>query len=277
MENVRVRLAEKQDLQRLVDIEAVATPSVRYIAEVEEEFYDPDRGELIVAEIDGVVAGFGHYSIQYDNAAWIETLRVDPPYQKRGAGTAMWEWIMDICERLNPPAIRMYTNVTNDGSIKLAYRCGLGIRLNTHEYELSLEGVDTPQNHGFTRVPYGDVEPLLAPYAAGYHGYYCTNRTFYAMNDDLYRALADDGKVWAKEDAVAVVGSRYRHETALHTGMLCGNVDHCIDLAVAEGIRQGVPKVVCMVPHDRMDLADALRAHGFRLNNNDIIMMERIF
>ena len=59
--------------------------------------------------------------------------------------------------------------------------------------------------------------------------------------------------------------------------MLCGNVDHCIDLAVAEGIRQGVPKVVCMVPHDRMDLADALRAHGFRLNNNDIIMMERIF
>ena len=63
MENVRVRLAEKQDLQRLVDIEAVATPSVRYMAEVEEEFYDPDRGELIIAEIDGVVAGFGHYSI----------------------------------------------------------------------------------------------------------------------------------------------------------------------------------------------------------------------
>ena len=277
MKNIETRLARKEDMERLLAIEAAALPSTRYLAEVEEEFYDLERGELIVAEIDGETAGFAHYAIQYDNAAWIETLRVDPPLQKSGAGAAIWDRIMIKCKELNAPAVRMYTNIGNDGSIKLAYRNGLGIRMNTHEYERKLSGVDSPETYGFMPVEYKDVEAILSPYKDGYHGYYFTNRTFYEMNDALYRALAEEGKVWAKDDAVVVVGSRYRHASALHVGMLCGNVDHCIDFAVAEGIRQGVPKVVCMVPNDRQELADALRGHGFTLNGNDIIMMERIF
>lgn len=276
MRNVTTRFAERGDLQRLLAIEAAALPSTRYLAEVEEEFYDPDRGELIVAEIDGIVAGFAHYSIQYDNAAWIETLRVDPPLQKKGAGAAIWDRIMEKCREMNPPAVRMYTNIGNDGSIKLAYRNGLGICLNTHEYELKLQDVPTPFKRDFQPVPYEDAERMLEPYKDGYHGYYFTNRTFYEMNDALYKALAEDGKIWAKDDAVVVVGSRYRHESALHVGMLCGNADHCIDFAVAEGLRQSVPKIVCMIPSDRQELADVLRARGFTLNGNDIIMMERI-
>ncbi len=276
MKNIETRLARKEDMERLLAIEAAALPSTQYLAEVEEEFYDLARGELIVAEIDGETAGFAHYAIQYDNAAWIETLRVDPRMQKSGAGAAIWDRIMEKCNELKAPAVRMYTNIGNDGSIKLAYRNGLGICMNTHEYERKLAGVAAPETHGFRRVAYQDVEQLLSPFKAGYHGYYFTNRTFYEMNDALYRALAEDGKVWAKEDAVIVVGSRYRHASALHVGMLCGNVDHCIDFAIAEGIRQQVPKVVCMIPNDRQELADALRSHGFTLNGNDIIMMERI-
>lgn len=183
---------------------------------------------------------------------------------------------MEVCKELNPPAVRMYTNITNDASIKLAHRNKLGIVLNTHEYALALKDLKSPSRHDFKQVRYEDVEKTLAPYKEGYHGYYFTNRTFYAMNDALYKALAEDGKVWAKDDAVIVVGSRYRHETGLHVGMLCGNVDDCIDFAVAEGISQGVPKVICMVPNDRQDLADKLRAHNFQLTGNDIIMMERI-
>jgi hypothetical protein len=170
----------------------------------------------------------------------------------------------------------MYTNIGNDGSIKLAYRNKLGINLNTHEYALTLKGLKSPDRHDFKPVIYKDIEKTLAPYKEGYHGYYFTNRTFYEMNDFLYKALAEDGKVWAKDDAVVVVGSRYRHDTGLHVGMLCGNVDDCIDFAVAEGISQGVPKVVCMVPNDRQELADKLRLHGFGLTGNDIIMMERM-
>ena len=276
MSEVRTRLAKREDINRLLAIEAVALPSAIYLAEVEDEFYDPKRGVFIVAEIDGDIAGFAHYSIQYDNAAWIETLRVDPVMQKMGAGAAIWDHIMDVCKELNPPAIRMYTNIGNDGSIKLAYRNKLGIKLNTHEYALTLKGLKSPDTHGFKAVKYEDIEKALAPFKDGYHGYYFTNRTFYEMNDALYKALAEDGKVWAKEDSVVVVGSRYRHNTALHVGMLCGNIDACIDFAVAQGIEQGVPRVVCMVPNDRQDLADKLRAHGFELTGNDIIMMERI-
>lgn len=276
MSEIKTRLAKKEDMDRLIAIEAVALPSTIYLAEVEEEFYDPKSGVFIVAEIDGEIAGFAHYSIQYDNAAWIETLRVDPAMQKMGAGAAIWDYIMDVGKELNPPAIRMYTNIGNDGSIKLAYRNKLGIKLNTHEYALALKGLKSPEIQAFKPVKYEDVEKTLAPFKAGYHGYYFTNRTFYEMNDALYKALAEDGKVWAKDDSVVVVGSRYRHNTGLHVGMLCGNVDACIDFAVAQGIEQGVPKLVCMVPNDRQDLADKLRAHGFELTGNDIIMMERI-
>lgn len=276
MSKVKTRLARKEDMDRLLEIEAGALPSAIYLEEVEDEFYDSERGTFIVAEIDGVVAGFAHYSIQYDNAAWIETLRVEPSLQKKEAGTYIWEHIMDVCKELNPPAIRMYTNIENNASIKLAYKHKLGIKLSTHEYALTLEGIQSPPRHDFAPVMYEDVEKVLAPYKEGYHGYYFTNRTFYEMNDALYKALAEDGKIWTKDDAVIVVGSRYRHDSGLHVGMLCGNVDDCIDFAVAEGIRQGVPKVICMVPNDRQDLADKLRAHGFGLTGNDIIMMERI-
>lgn len=69
-------------MDRLVAIEAVSLPSAIYLKDVEEEFFDPKRGIFIVAEIDDVIAGFAHYSIQYDNAAWIETLRIDPELQK---------------------------------------------------------------------------------------------------------------------------------------------------------------------------------------------------
>jgi len=277
MSDVKTRLAVKEDMDRLVAIEAKALPATIYLAEVAEEFYDPSKGAFIVAEIDGQTAGFAHYSIQYDNGAWIETLRVDPLMQKHGAGAAIWETIMKTCKELNPPAIRMYTKIGNNASIKLAYRNGLGIKLNTHEYALDLQGIKSPISHNFKQVEYKDVEKTLAPYIGGYHGYYFINRTFYEMNDALYKALVQEGKIWAKDDAVIVVGSRFRNNTALHVGMLCGNIDHCIDFAVAKGIEQGVPKVVCMVANDRQDLTDKLREHSFKLTVNDIIMMERIF
>jgi len=277
MSNVKTRLAKVEDLDRLVEIEAMALPSTIYLREVAEEFYDPTKGALIVADIDGNTAGFAHYSVQYDNSAWIETLRVDPDIQKHGAGAEIWKSIMKLCEELKPPAVRMYTNIGNDGSIKLAYRNGLGIKLNTHEYALDLEGLKSPERHDFNKVEYKDAKRALSPYIDGYHGYYFVNRTFYEMNDALYKALTEESKVWSKDDSVVIVGSRYRHNTALHVGMLCGNIDHCIDFAVTKGIEQGVPKVVCMIANDRQDLADKLREHGFKLTGNDIIMMERVF
>ena len=277
MSKVTIRLAKREDLDRLVAIEEVALPSSIYLREVQDEFYDPKQGELIVAEVDGVVAGFAHYSIQYDQAAWIETLRVDPPLQRHGAGDAIWDRIMEICDELSPPAIRMYTNVGNDGSIKLAYKRGLETRILCHEYELKLAGQSAPPSHDFEPVPYEEVESTLAPYVEGYHNLYFTNRTFYGLGDPLYKALARDDKVHRKDDAVIVVGSRYRHEIALHVGMFCGNIDHCIDFAIARGLATGVPKLVCLIPNDRMEMVDVLRRRGFTLNSNDIIMMDRIF
>ena len=136
------RAGRWEELPRLLEIEQGATPGLLYLDDVKDEFFDPAKGELIVAEADGVPAGFVHFSLQPDGAAWLETLRVDPAYQKQGCGTALWKAMMAAAEKYRVPAMRMYTGRTNIASYTLAKRNGLEIASETLEGTLLAENVE---------------------------------------------------------------------------------------------------------------------------------------
>lgn len=173
--------------------------------------------------------------------------------------------------------MRMYTTFENEGSKKLGYRNKLDIAMFTREYSLPLAGVEAPAAPDFAQVTDPDAaDAALLPFVLDYKGYYIANRTFYAANPATTAALAKEGKVYAGAGSAMVCGSRYLHHSALHFGLMGGNLDDCISFAIAQGKKQGVPKVVTMIDKEDEKRAQALTARGFVMAPSNIIMMERM-
>ena len=271
------RAGRWEDLPRLLEIEQGATPGLLYLEDVKEEFFDPDRGELIVAETEGVPAGFVHISLQADGAAWLETLRVDPAYQKQGCGTALWKAMMTAAEKYRVPAMRMYTGRTNIASYTLARRNGLDIAAETLEATLLAQHVEKAASPAFEPLDFPQAAALLSKYWAGFDEVACLNRTFYKGNAATVRMLCGEGMVYGCEDSVVVLGRRFKNVDALHIGLFGGDVAACLAFAKQKLLETGLSKLVCMIPLHREDLKAALADAGFTVPERSIIMMERTF
>lgn len=266
------------DLPALLEVEKKSTPGLLYLDAVKDEFFDNTTGELVVAEEDGVIIGFARFSVQYDGSGWLETLRVDPAHQKKGCGAIIWQRFIELCEIFKVPYVRMYTGLTNYPSTVLGQRNGLHIAYQTREGTLMLENAPDVTSEGFEQADCQHcAEKAIAPYAEGYHDYFCTNRTFYGLGMPLYKALVEDGYVWQKGESTVTVGARFMKDTALHIGIMGGDIDECIKFAVSELKRTGLPKLVAMIPSDREDLYEALKKYGFVFPDSHIIMLERAF
>ena len=111
--NISIRKGRIEDLPRLLEIEASAIPGYGYLDGVKEEFFDNSRGELIVAETDGLPIGFARFTLEYDGSAWLEILRVHKDWQRKGCGRAIWARFMELAAQYRVPAMRMYTGEKN--------------------------------------------------------------------------------------------------------------------------------------------------------------------
>lgn len=272
------RIPTLEDLPALLEIEGKSTPKLRYLADVQEEFFDPAYGEMILCEEDGVPIGFAHLSRQYDGAAWLECLRVAPEHQKKGCGALIWKKVIQLCEEWKAPALRMYTGATNYASRVLGERNGLSIALTTMEGVLTAENAPEAAAPEFAPVDCPVcAEKAMHKYADGYQGYFCMNRTFYRMGEGLYRGLQEEGMVCTGDGFTLVLGERFQGHLGLHLGLLGGDADAAARAAVAALKASGRPKLVCMLPQDRTDLAAALEKYGMVFPESRIIMLERRF
>ena len=267
-----------EDLPVLLEIEKKSTPKLLYLNDVKEEFFDNTHGELIVAEEDGPPIGFARFSLQYDGSGWLECLRVDPAHQRKGCGATIWKRFIELCDIYHVPFVRMYTGLTNYASRVLGERNGLHVAYQTREGTLLLADAPDVSEAGFAPADcHHCAAAAIEPYAAGYHGYYCTNRTFYGLGEPLYKGLAAQQAVWTRGDSVVTLGARFQKDKGLHIGMMGGDLDACVRFAVEQFRRSGLPKLVCMIPSERDDLRAALEKYGFVFPDSQIIMLERAF
>lgn len=274
------RKATAKDIPALLEIEKGATPSNLYLGDCREEFLDPARGELVVGvDETGTPRGFAHLALQYDGSAWLECLRVDPAWQKKGCGAVMWERFVSYCKETGCSHLGMFTGLTNYPSKVLAERNGLHVDYINREGNLPRESapqVTAPE--GFTRITDpAQIEKAMLPYQAGYEGYFCMNRTYFRCSGALYEGLAKDQEVYVKGDTVVILGARFLKDRALHIGYMGGDVDACIDLAIARLQELGLPKLTCVIPSAREDLREALEKKGFAFPQSQIIVLEREF
>lgn len=278
------RVARPEEYPAMIEVEKTVFPGHFYLPDVEENFKDPKRGVLLVSEEDGKITGVDHVGFLCDGSGWMETLRVLPEYQGHGAGNAIWQKALEICEENKLNAIRMYTGLTNVRSKHLGEKFGLSVAIQTQEANLlkdearALTKEELAAAEGFEQVKDGArAYELIKPYAEGYQGYICFNRTYVPLNERVCSWLADQGFVYAKGDTVVVLGGRYMRKHALHIGVMGGDIEACLCFALKTFTESGLPKFTCMYPSVREDLREALRSKGFAIPENHIIMLERKF
>ena len=204
-----IRRARRDDLDAINIVEAGSTPGLRYVARVFDDFVSDEIGEFSVAEIDGQVVACGKFTLMPDHSAWLETLRVQPAYQGRGAGKRLYERFFEVARRAGVTTLRMYTGVTNLVSKGLAERFGFRLAGTFRGAWLPLEAAAAGPAPAF--MPVSDPEraaALLMPHAPRWTGFVVMNRTFYALSPILCADVDDVDAIYATLSAKGVPFTR---------------------------------------------------------------------
>ncbi len=273
---ITLRRGGPADVEECCRVEALATPKLLYLKDAAEYYFDETRGDLTCAFAGDKLAGFGKLSLLCDGSAWLEALRVDPEFQGMGVGKALYGRFLEEAAELGATAARMYTGVANRVSAGLAARMGFkqvyrgrGMRRGLPETKAAL-----PQ--GFVRAEPDRACALLVPLAPVYGGFLSLNRTFYALNDQNCRGMAQKGWVWEhpQSGSVAVMGARFLPRRALHIALCEGDVGLCLRLAEHLARRQEAATLEAMFADAYLGLERRLSESGFSAAG-DCIVMER--
>jgi ribosomal protein S18 acetylase RimI-like enzyme len=120
LENIKIRTLKRKDLESIIEIDK------KVLGENREDYWErrlarikePSSEISLVAEVEGRVAGFilgdvsGWEFGVPDTIGWIETIGIDPAYQKKGLATALAHELM---KHLKATGVRtIYTLVSWD-------------------------------------------------------------------------------------------------------------------------------------------------------------------
>ena len=272
--NIVLRKARDEDLDDVVWVESLSTPSLSYVPHVWSMFLNDENGDWSVEELDGKVMGCGKYSILPDGSAWLETLRVVPEAQGLGLGKRLYEHWLRLSEEKGVKAMRMYTGVKNVVSEGLAKRYGLSLAQTFHGTKMKAEPFKA--EHGFVRVTdVSEATELLMPLGEKWGGWMVMNRTYYKWSPELCRWLTENGMVYRDADGnVVVMGARFMKEFQLHIGLFEGDAEICLGFAKSEASARGVNTLHCLYPSQCTGVEETLTRNGFDMESSPFIVME---
>lgn len=272
-----VRKARAEDRAAAVAAEMKAMPGLHYLDAVYDDWLADREGELLVAELDGQVAGVGKFSVVPDGSAWLETLRVAPEYQGRGVGKRFYERFRELARQKNINTMRMYTNLDNYASKGLAELYGLKLAGIYQEGTLDVRTAAAGSIAGDFR-PVADPDraaTLLLPLTETWAGHAIMNRTFYSLTPALCAAFAVEGKVYedTATGSVITLGARFLPQQALHIALFGGCRQACLEFARQKAAAAGIPALKCMFSPDALPERAALEDYGFTVGPADFIVM----
>lgn len=275
--HITVRKAVDADKQEACVVEGKSTPRLRYLERMWNDFINDPTGPLFLADVEGKIAGLGKITQLYDGSGWLETLRVDPTYQRQGVGKAIYQAYLEHAKIQNMHTLRMYTGLKNLASAGLARYSGFSLAGQYSGADLDVVSKEMPLAVApFKRVKSEQACGLLQALADGWENFMVFNRTFYKMNQALYKGLAQDGMVYYDDNGqnVLTLGARFMPERGLHIGIIKGDVKTCLDFALVKAKEAGVSTLSIMFPPARMDIKEALISYGFTMQKSDCIIME---
>lgn len=115
---ISVRPATPADRDRILAISAQIWEGEDYVPLVLEAWLA--QGGLVVAELDGAVAGFAKMTLLSPGEVWLEGLRVDPAHRGKGVAKAIAHHQLQTALRLRPRSVRFATAEVNAESLHIA-------------------------------------------------------------------------------------------------------------------------------------------------------------
>lgn len=254
-------------------VEKSAMPNHCYLSDVY-EYYLTTRGELTGAFAGDRLVGIGKLTVLWDGSGWLETLRVEREWQRKGVGRALYGRYMEQAQQYGCPYLRMYTGADNVSSAALARVFGLSKAAQFREYSAALP--QETDGTGFAPVSEEDAFALLSPWFEKYNGYVVMNRTYYRLNEATCRGLAQNGRVWrhTPSGTVMVAGARFQPQKALHIALLEGDRQAGLRFAGLLAQQRGAGRLTCNFALENRDLEQWLQSAGFSAPGGDLITME---
>lgn len=128
-----LRQATLADVSRIMAISTQVWAGEDYVGEVIDEWMADPRGAVIVALLDGAVVGFARWITLWPGYLWLEGLRVDPTYRKRGIARALGQYALEIARMQNATRIGLSTYIENQAALRVVEALGFE-RVSTFSY-----------------------------------------------------------------------------------------------------------------------------------------------
>ncbi|MCR4426773.1 MAG: GNAT family N-acetyltransferase [Firmicutes bacterium] len=147
---ITIRRAVPDDAGAICEISSHIWDGHDYIPNVVDRWVADDTGAFLVAELDGHVRGYGKLTLHTPLDGWLEGLRVDVGFRRRGLARALSCALVDHARALGLHTLRFATSVDNVESIALNERAGFR-RIAGFRYLFAAEreilAVGTPDGH----------------------------------------------------------------------------------------------------------------------------------
>ena len=242
------------------------------------DYFTTTRGELTVALADGEPAGFGKLTVLFDGSAWLELLRVDPQFQRRGMGMAIYRRYLEQIKDMGCPRAAMYTGVKNVASAALAEKNGLHRGREFKGMTLEVEKAPRNKADGLALVADKDRAAfLLEPCRQAFGDTMCVNHTFYQMNEGTYGGFVSQGWLYEGEGCVLALGARFQPGRALYIAGLHGELEKGLSYAVGQARSRGVPRITTHFPREDKAMEEFYLSQGFVQDPSDDVVMEGDF
>jgi ribosomal protein S18 acetylase RimI-like enzyme len=122
--SIEIRTAIERDRERILAISAQIWDGYDYVPGVLDEWLAGRNGELLIAELDGIVAAFSYRTWLAEGHAWLQGIRADTALRGRGAGRALTERSIERAWADGARRIGLSTYIDNEASMHIAEAFG---------------------------------------------------------------------------------------------------------------------------------------------------------
>lgn len=130
---IQIRCARATDRPAVEAICAKVWEGDDYVPQVWDDWLADPYGELVAAELGGRAVGIAKLSRLADDEWWLEGLRVDPAYRRRGVAAQLQTYLVEKAHQIGRGALRFGTHSDNEPVHRIAARDGF-CRLATYQH-----------------------------------------------------------------------------------------------------------------------------------------------
>jgi GNAT superfamily N-acetyltransferase len=120
-----IRPARRDDLPQVERICAHTWDWGDYIPDVWDEWLQGEEGSLAVAELGDAIVALGRVVVLPEGQAWLEGMRVDPDYRRRGIAWRFTQYKLDFARRHGARIARLGTGDYNTAVHAMMERAGM--------------------------------------------------------------------------------------------------------------------------------------------------------